>query len=61
MNTGQVMDTETTNTAGAYYLFVPPGPYTITVTDGTHTISTNVTLLDGGRVLSGVNFELSVG
>jgi hypothetical protein len=60
MTTGQVLDTETTNAAGAYYLFVPPGPYTITITSGTHTVSTAVTLLDGGRVLSGLNFDLSV-
>jgi hypothetical protein len=59
--TGQVMDTETTNAAGAYYLFVPPGPYTLTVTYGIHSLTTDVVLLGGGRVLTGINLELSVG
>ena len=57
---GQVMDTVTTNAAGAYYLFVPPGSYRITVQFDSHTIASDVTLLGGGRVLTGIDFQLSV-
>ncbi len=57
---GQVMDTATTNAAGDYYLFVPPGSYRITVQYGSHSIGRDVVLLGGGRVLTGIDFTLSV-
>jgi hypothetical protein len=59
-NLGQVMDTATTVASGNYYLFVPPGPYRITVQYGAHSIGRDVVLLGGGRVLTGIDFTLSV-
>ncbi len=57
---GEVLDTATTDASGNYFLFVPPGPYRITVQYGARTIASDVNLLGGGRVLTGVDFELSV-
>jgi hypothetical protein len=57
---GEIMDTDTTTSAGNYYLFVPPGPYRITVRYGDKSIGRDVVLLGGGRILTGVDFTLSV-
>ncbi len=57
---GEVMDTATTPPSGNYYLFVPPGSYRITVQYGDHAIGRDVILLGGGRVLTGIDFTLSV-
>jgi len=57
---GEIMDTDTTTPAGNYYLFVPPGPYRITVRYGDKSIGRDVVLLGGGRILTGVDFTLSV-
>lgn len=58
--TGQMAGSSTTDAAGNYYLFVPPGTYRLTVSYGTHSVSQSVTLLGGGRTLTGVNFTLAV-
>ncbi len=50
----------TTNAAGYYYLFVPPGRYRIEVTYGGRSIGRDVELLGGGRVLTGIDFTLTV-
>jgi hypothetical protein len=57
---GATEDAESTDANGNYYLFVPPGSYQITATYQTHSIHTNVTLIGGGRIMSGVNFTLFV-
>lgn len=57
---GQVMDTVTTPPSGNYYLFVPPGSYRITVQYGDHVVGRDLVLLGGGRVLTGIDFTLSV-
>jgi len=57
---GATEDAESTDANGNYYLFVPPGSYQITATYQTHSIHTDVTLLGGGRIMSGVNFTLFV-
>ncbi len=60
IDSGQVRDEDVTDDEGYYYLFVPPGYYRIEVTYGSHSISREVELLGGGRVLEGINFTLTV-
>ncbi len=60
IDSGQVRDDDVTDGEGYYYLFVPPGYYRIEVTYGSHSISREVELLGGGRVLEGINFTLTV-
>ena len=50
----------TTDADGYYYLFVPPGRYRIEVTYGSKSIGRDVELLGGGRVLTGIDFTLTV-
>lgn len=56
----EVLGTTTTNTAGYYYLFVPPGRYQIEVSYGGRSIGREVELLGGGRVLRNIDFALTV-
>ncbi len=49
-----------TDAGGYYYLFVPPGRYRIEVTYGGKSIGRDVELLGGGRVLTGIDFTLTV-
>ena len=56
---GQVIDTAVTNTDGEYGLFVPPGRYRIEVSFKGVTISKAVVLGGAGRVLTGVDFEIT--
>ena len=60
VDSGQMRDDDLTDADGYYYLFVPPGYYRIEVTYGSHSISREVELLGGGRVLEGINFTLTV-
>lgn len=60
LDRGVVLGQDTTDADGYYYLFVPPGSYSIDVTYGEHTISRGVELLGGGRVLEDINFTLTV-
>ena len=60
IDSGQMRDDDVTDADGYYYLFVPPGYYRIEVTYSSHSISREVELLGGGRVLEGINFTLSV-
>jgi len=60
IDSGQMRDEDLTDADGYYYLFVPPGYYRIEVTYGSHSISREVELLGGGRVLEGINFTLTV-
>ncbi len=60
IDSGQMRDDDATDAEGYYYLFVPPGYYLIEVTYDTHSISREVELLGGGRVLEGINFTLTV-
>lgn len=60
LGSGVIADSALTEAGGNYYLFVPPGSYRITVTYGTSSIHTDVVLLGGGRILTGVNFVLYV-
>jgi len=60
IDSGQMRDEDITDAEGYYYLFVPPGYYRIEVTYDTHSISREVELLGGGRVLEGINFTLTV-
>ncbi len=59
LETLEVADTDVTDAAGRYGLFVPPGEYRINVTYETATISRTVTLRGGGRVLTGIDFAIS--
>jgi len=56
---GQVIDTDVTNTAGEYGLFVPPGRYRIEVSFKGVTVSRTVTLAGFGRVLTDVDFQIT--
>ena len=60
LDSAQMRDEDVTDAAGYYYLFVPPGYYRIEVTYDSHSISREVELLGGGRVLEGINFTLTV-
>jgi len=60
LDSAQMRDEDVTDVEGYYYLFVPPGYYRIEVTYDTHSISREVDLLGGGRVLEGINFTLTV-
>jgi len=60
IDSGQMRDDDVTGAEGYYYLFVPPGYYRIEVTYDSHSISREVELLGGGRVLEGINFTLTV-
>ncbi len=55
------LDADTTDAAGRYGLFVPPGRYRVTVTWRGSQLSRNVTVPTGGVVVSGVNFAMSGG
>ena len=57
---GEVLDTAVTNAAGDYSLFVPPGNYRLTVQYQDRSIGRDVILRSGGRVLSGIDFTLTV-
>jgi len=56
---GQVIDTAVTNAAGEYGLFVPPGRYRVEVSFQGVTVSRTVTLEGFGRVLTGVDFQIT--
>lgn len=56
----EVLAVTTTDADGYYYLFVPPGRYRIEVTYDGRSIGRDVELLGGGRVLTGVDFTLTV-
>ncbi len=60
LDSAQMRDEDITDAEGYYYLFVPPGYYRIEVTYDSHSISREVDLLGGGRVLEGINFTLTV-
>ena len=60
IDSGQMRDDGITDAEGYYYLFVPPGYYRIEVTYDSHSISREVELLGGGRVLEGINFTLTI-
>jgi len=55
----QVIDTDVTNVEGDYGLFVPPGRYRIEVSFKGVTVSRTVTLEGFGRVLTGVDFQIT--
>lgn len=59
-SSGEILATDVTDTEGNYYLFVPPGSYRIAVEYGAHSLGRDVLLLGGGRVLTGIDFTLSV-
>lgn len=56
----EVLGVATTDADGYYYLFVPPGHYRLEVTYGSKTIGRDVELLGGGRVLTDIDFTLTV-
>ena len=56
----EVLAVTTTDAAGYYYLFVPPGHYRIEVSYGGRSIGRDVELLGGGRVLTGIDFTLTL-
>ncbi len=51
--------TTTTNEAGAYGLFVPPGLYRVTVRYGGNQLSRDVTVPIGGVIVDGINFAIA--
>jgi len=55
----QVIDTAVTNAAGEYGLFVPPGRYRIEVSFQGVEVSRTVTLDGFGRVLTGIDFQIT--
>ncbi|MGQ9731033.1 MAG: carboxypeptidase regulatory-like domain-containing protein [Candidatus Zipacnadales bacterium] len=57
--TEKIIDSDVTDEAGAYGLFVPPGKYRIVVTYEGTTISKIVTLPGGGRTLMNVDFQIT--
>ncbi len=60
LDTGTVLDEDETPASGRYELFVPPGRYKLTVTYGEREIGREVTVPDGGVIVDGVNFVLTV-
>jgi hypothetical protein len=58
-SSGEVIDTDVTNVDGEYGLFVPPGRYRIEVSFKGVTVSRTVTLGGFGRVLTGVDFQIT--
>ncbi|MGI5817934.1 MAG: carboxypeptidase regulatory-like domain-containing protein [Armatimonadota bacterium] len=59
--TGRVAATDETDAAGRYELFVAPGRYELTVTFGDREISREITVPEGGVIIDGVDFALTVG
>ncbi len=59
VRTSQVIASTVTDADGYYGLFVPPGRYEIKVSFQGATISKTVTLEGAGRVLTGVNFQIT--
>ncbi len=57
---GEILDTDVTDAEGNYYLFVPPGSYRLTVEYNAHSLGRDVVLLGGGRVLTDIDFTLTV-
>jgi hypothetical protein len=61
LNTGREWGRVTTPTSGEYTMFLPPGQYRVTASFDTHAVPLTVTVPGGGRVLTGVDFEVFVG
>ncbi|MEN6546800.1 MAG: carboxypeptidase regulatory-like domain-containing protein [Armatimonadia bacterium] len=57
---GRTLGTVVTEASGEYRMFLTPGEYRITVTYGTQSVRRTVTVPGGGRIISGVNFVLTV-
>lgn len=60
LDSGNVVGEDETDAAGRYELFVPPGRYELRVTFGERQIARELTLPEGGVILDGVNFVLTV-
>lgn len=58
--TGREWARVTTPASGDYTMFIPPGTYRITTSYGDRSVRRTVTVPGGGRVLSGVDFVLTV-
>ncbi len=56
----EVLGVTATDVNGHYYLFVPPGRYRVEVSYAGRSIARDVELLGGGRILSGIDFALTV-
>lgn len=50
----------TTPASGNYTMFIPPGEYRLTASYGDRSVRRTVTVPGGGRVLSGIDFVLTV-
>lgn len=57
---GRTLGSVVTDATGEYRMFLTPGEYRITVTYGTQSVRRTVTVPGGGRILSGINFVLTV-
>lgn len=60
LDSGQVADQDETDASGRYELFVPPGRYEVRVTFGERQISREVTVPQGGVIVDGINFVVTV-
>lgn len=60
LDTGTPMAEDETDAAGRYELFVPPGRYELRVAFGDRQITREVTVPEGGVIVDGVNFVLTV-
>lgn len=58
--TGREWARYTTAESGGYTMFIPPGEYRITASHGSSSVRRTVTVPGGGRVLSGIDFVLTV-
>lgn len=58
--TNQEVSQVITPASGLYTMFLPPGEYRITVTYDTHSVRRTLTVPGGGRILTGVNFTLTI-
>lgn len=59
-NTSRQWGEVITPASGEYTMFLPPGDYRLTVTYDTHVVRRTVTVPGGGRVLTGINFILTI-
>ncbi|MCE5239068.1 carboxypeptidase regulatory-like domain-containing protein [bacterium] len=58
---GTTWATVTTPASGVYTMFLTPGEYRITATYGAKSVRRTVTVPYGGRILTGVDFVITVG
>lgn len=61
LDSSEEPDSAVTDESGRYELFVPPGRYEVRVTFGERSLSRQVTVPEGGVVVDGVDFVLTVG